>query len=128
MAYEKQNWECGQVITADKLNHMEDGIANAGGDCDCGVVHIITPENPECQDQAALDKTYNEILSAIHSGQAVMFVGELEDEIMFLKPTYMGLTPGDAYGINLANSDGIESTFVSDSADGELRTLCGDPE
>ena len=34
MAYEKQNWECGQVITADKLNHMEDGIA-AGGDCDC---------------------------------------------------------------------------------------------
>ena len=38
MAYEKQNWECGQVITADKLNHMEDGIANAGGDCDCGYV------------------------------------------------------------------------------------------
>ena len=38
MAYEKQNWECGQVITADKLNHMEDGIANAGGDCDAGYV------------------------------------------------------------------------------------------
>lgn len=35
MAYEKQNWECGEMITADKLNHMEDGIA-AGGDCDCG--------------------------------------------------------------------------------------------
>lgn len=36
MAYVKQNWECGEMITADKLNHMEDGIANAGGDCDCG--------------------------------------------------------------------------------------------
>mgnify|MGYP002520365324 CR=1 FL=1 len=36
MAYVKQNWECGQVITADKLNHMEDGIENAGGDCDAG--------------------------------------------------------------------------------------------
>lgn len=35
MAYVKQNWECGEMITADKLNHMEDGIA-AGGDCDCG--------------------------------------------------------------------------------------------
>lgn len=35
MAYVKQNWECGETITADKLNHMEDGIA-AGGDCDCG--------------------------------------------------------------------------------------------
>ena len=32
MAYEKQTWACGEVITADKLNHMEDGIANAGGE------------------------------------------------------------------------------------------------
>ena len=29
MAYEKQTWACGEVVTADKLNHMEDGIANA---------------------------------------------------------------------------------------------------
>lgn len=27
MGYEKQTWETGQVITADKLNHMEDGIS-----------------------------------------------------------------------------------------------------
>lgn len=26
MAYTKQTWETGQVITAEKLNHMEDGI------------------------------------------------------------------------------------------------------
>ena len=26
MAYEKQTWQCGETITADKLNHMEDGI------------------------------------------------------------------------------------------------------
>lgn len=33
MAYEKQTWECGETITADKLNHMEEGIssANSGG-------------------------------------------------------------------------------------------------
>ena len=31
MAYEKQTWECGDVISAEKMNHMEDGIANAGG-------------------------------------------------------------------------------------------------
>lgn len=31
MSYEKQTWETGEVITADKLNHMEDGIENAGG-------------------------------------------------------------------------------------------------
>ena len=28
MAYEKTNWSSGDVITAEKLNHIEDGIAN----------------------------------------------------------------------------------------------------
>lgn len=31
MAYTKQTWQNGDIITDDKLNHMEDGIANAGG-------------------------------------------------------------------------------------------------
>ena len=31
MAYVKQNWKNGDIITADKLNHMEDGIAEGGG-------------------------------------------------------------------------------------------------
>lgn len=31
MAYQKQTWRCGEVVTADKLNHMEDGIENATG-------------------------------------------------------------------------------------------------
>lgn len=30
MAYTKQNWECGDLITANRMNHIEDGIANAG--------------------------------------------------------------------------------------------------
>lgn len=32
MAYEKYTWVDGELITAEKLNHMEDGIAE-GGDC-----------------------------------------------------------------------------------------------
>lgn len=31
MAYEKQTWQTGDVITAPKLNHMEDGIESAPG-------------------------------------------------------------------------------------------------
>ena len=30
MAYESKTWECGEVVTADALNHMEQGIADAG--------------------------------------------------------------------------------------------------
>lgn len=32
MAYEKYTWVDGELITAEKLNHMEDGIAEGGGE------------------------------------------------------------------------------------------------
>ena len=31
MSYEPTVWECGDIITAEKLNKMEEGIANCGG-------------------------------------------------------------------------------------------------
>lgn len=31
MAYERQTWVCGETITADKLNHIEEGIENCCG-------------------------------------------------------------------------------------------------
>lgn len=33
MAYDKHTWTCDEPITVERLNHIEDGIANAGGDC-----------------------------------------------------------------------------------------------
>lgn len=30
MAYTKQTWQCGDTISAEKLNHMEDGISDVG--------------------------------------------------------------------------------------------------
>lgn len=30
MAYDKHTWTCGEAITAEKLNHMENGIASGG--------------------------------------------------------------------------------------------------
>lgn len=36
MSYEKQTWVCGETITADKLNHIEEGIENCCGSADLG--------------------------------------------------------------------------------------------
>lgn len=49
MSYEKQAWATGDVISAAKLNHMEDGIANGGGLFDSMIVgHVeFTPEYNE---------------------------------------------------------------------------------
>ena len=31
MSYTPKTWNCGDTITAEDLNHIEQGIANAGG-------------------------------------------------------------------------------------------------
>ena len=55
MSYEKQTWTTGDTITAEKLNHMEDGIENNG----TLVVNAV-----ESDDIITLDKTWQEIYDA----------------------------------------------------------------
>lgn len=61
MAYEKQTWTTGEVITQEKLNHMEDGIANAGGS-DISFFRVTFTDNGD--DTLTADKTRAEILQA----------------------------------------------------------------
>ena len=62
MAYTKNTWNNGDVITAEKLNHMEDGIADSGGGS-AFIINII-------EDEATwtLDKTWQQIYEAFYSG------------------------------------------------------------
>lgn len=53
MAYTKNTWNTGDIVSSQKLNHMEDGIADAGG-----VMVINNNDN-------TLDKTWQEIYDAI---------------------------------------------------------------
>ena len=57
MSYDKQTWQRGDVITANKLNHMEDGIATGGGGV--LVVNRITEGQT-----TRLDHTWQEIRNA----------------------------------------------------------------
>ena len=60
MSYTKQTWTRGDIITAEKLNHMEDGIASGG-------VFII--EETVSDNTHTLNKTWNEIYNAVASGK-----------------------------------------------------------
>ena len=66
MSYTKQTWETGDVITADKLNHMEDGIADAGGGGALTIGCIITTSGNKTY--YTLDKTWKEIHDAYVGG------------------------------------------------------------
>lgn len=61
MAYEPTNWKTGDVVTSAKLNKLENAVAQSGG---VYIVHDV---------DGTLDKTFNEIASAIENN-AIMIV------------------------------------------------------
>ena len=67
MAYEKQTWVTGEVITKEKLNHMEDGIADSGG-------AIIVEQNEE----TALNYTWEEIKDFLSEKKSLYIYAETE--------------------------------------------------
>lgn len=61
MAYNKTTWKTGDTITAEKLNHAEQGIADA---LECLVIHLSEGDD----DDIVSDVSYNEIDTAFQSG------------------------------------------------------------
>ena len=76
MSYEKQTWQTGDVITASKMNHMEDGIAGAGGSG--GLTVVFTTEDGGSSYTA--DKTFQEVYTALTDMTPVYgYFGNTED-------------------------------------------------
>lgn len=62
MAYEPTNWKKGDVVTAAKLNKLENGVSNVGGVL---VAHIT---------EVGFDKTWSEVVSAVKNDNVVFAV------------------------------------------------------
>jgi hypothetical protein len=71
--YTPKNWQCGETITAEDLNHMEQGIAEAseGGGSDLMVVGVVMPD-PYTK---KIDKDYEEVKAAVLANKPVLFTG-----------------------------------------------------
>lgn len=71
MSYTPTQWQTGDTITAEKLNHMEDGIAAAasgGGSSNVLIVHgTIDPSGEGQEFPMTIDKTADEIVAAEYS-------------------------------------------------------------
>lgn len=71
MAYDKHTWTCDEPITVERLNHIEDGIANAGGG-DCGyeceeTITLLTEESVTTTTQDELNRgvlSYSQLIDA----------------------------------------------------------------
>lgn len=73
MSYEKQTWVNGEVITANKLNHMEDGIHGA---YESGLEFVEIPCSRNSSGRLTLGKTWQEIYDMMQSNRVLYFFVE----------------------------------------------------
>lgn len=87
MAYEPKEWVCGDTITADDLNRIEEGVAGASNS-DVLVVHITAQSdfstNPPITTYTS-DKTYDEINSAYNEGKVIVIESNILSGAIFTK-------------------------------------------
>ena len=108
MAYTPTVWETGDVITAEKLNKAEQGIAAASGIV--GVFPIgVTHEG----NVATLNKKYSDSLAAVSAGQLGIIYEIVEGEYSgdYIVSMYLD---SDSYTV-ATNQDAV---FTTDSEDG----------
>ena len=97
MAYDKYTWQTGEVITAEKLNHIEDGIADmegggSSGEGDSNGFFVIRTIDYDLDEGtwSRVDKTFSQIADAIQEGMLpVLFIGEGSeiDEVLYFQST-----------------------------------------
>ena len=79
--YVKQVWEDGvSPVNAERLNYMEDGIANAGGSGGGGGVLTVNITYDDDKYIYIADKTYDEIEAAMKQGQYVQALWAVSGE------------------------------------------------
>ena len=67
MAYEKNTWKTGDIVTSEKLNHIEEGIEAGGGSGGGGAFYVNITENSSGE-LVDGDKTGAEIGAALEDG------------------------------------------------------------
>ena len=110
MAYTKNTWRTGDIVSSQKLNHMEDGIANAGGTLVIGGFSFYNDAI-----SGTSDKTWQEIDNALAEGaRCVVVIGNgghrqlIVEETTVLEGNY-GIVAG-MFSATTTSADGYPTT------------------
>lgn len=106
MAYTPTVWKCGDTITAEKLNKLEQGVANSGGGSESLVVRTTTDGSA-----VTLDKTWQEIYDAYPS---VYILKVNQDYYTKSAISSVGISK-DGYAVESENGDTV---YLSKTPDG----------
>lgn len=106
MAYEPTVWQTGDVVTAEKMNKLENGVANSGG----GGFLLVHVEN------STMDKTWNEIKEALDNGIPA-FAQTIDDDKVSIDSIYSALINDGNYNIWVFSYENASSVTFTSSKD-----------
>lgn len=118
----KKTWECDDIITADELNRMEDGIEEAVECCGGGTSGIVVTNIVATDDYAEVVMPAAEVLQHMQNGELVVaiFVDSSDSSNMLRFYTPYGVL-GDVYVNFIYSSNGQWSTSQWTIEDGYIR-------
>ena len=126
MSYEQQNWVTGNRITAEKLNHMEQGISSAGGGTALIIRYDHTEEDTDYY-TFYFDKTWQEVVNALTNFTPVYMHGfdygkttYSEDPLKVINISYAVDEDGEFYVISYDNYTRRAYELFADSANSAL--------
>lgn len=120
MSYIPTEWQTGDIVTAEKLNKLEEGVASGGGG---GGGLLVTMTFGEGGDTATLNKNYNEIRAAVLAGivPSVIEIDEYESTEYLTLGIIDFVSHSFDYRVGVVDmTSNTERAFVSDTATGIL--------
>ena len=109
MAYTKNNWKCGDAVTAEKLNIIEQGIASGSSSETIEPFYVnYDHDSEEHPYPPVYDKTWQEAYDAFMSGRPVIVLTSREGDIFSLSyfAHIVGWTTYEADGLYAVGQDG----------------------
>ena len=112
MAYEKTNWKSGDTVTSEKLNKLENGVANN----DLFIVNFVCEGllvSEETIGQATSDKTIEQIIDAYEDGKRVIGMVRISESDEFFMTMLLNLITIQSFNgekgaiFNICSTDSI---------------------
>lgn len=94
MSYTPTEWVTGDIITAEKLNKIENGIASVGG-----MLIVTVSEKPDSETIMILDKTWQQIHDAVLSTGAMAIYREIQDNRTYILSFISVYYDSENYGV-----------------------------
>ena len=109
MAYTKNTWADGDIVTSEKLNHMEDGIASGEN---VFIVGGVTLGEDKASLGGTLDKTWQEIHDAMQSKICILIFAD-DNGIAHELITAAYIAPGGEYMVTNASGSGFTTSTAN---------------